>query len=187
MAVLIRAVAGRLLMPDRVAAHLLQPIFIAFGGNLGDVRANFDSARFCIARLHNTQLIDSSLLYRTPPLGAAAQPDYWNAVIAIRSALSPHALLDALQDIEAQHQRIRAEHWGPRTLDLDIIAIGEQSIDTSGLIVPHSEMQYRQFVLQPLCDIAASWQHPALQQSASQLLQSLLQGGETALPKGIEW
>jgi len=164
-----------------------QTAFIAFGGNLGDVEATFQSARSYIEQLSHTSVMQSSLLYRTPPLGPAGQPDYYNAVIAIASALAPLALLDALQEIEAKHQRVRAEHWGPRTLDLDIIAIGNQNIASDRLNIPHLEMQHRQFVLQPLCDIATNWQHPLLNKNASQLLQALLETGETALQKGIVW
>jgi len=163
------------------------PIFIAFGGNLGDVTASFDSARTAIAQLPTSLISDTSLLYRTPPLGPAGQADYYNAVIAIESKLSPLTLLDALQDIESQHHRIRAEHWGPRTLDLDIIAIGNQIIENNRLRIPHKEMHQRQFVLRPLCDIAPNWQHPQLQQTTSELLQALLQAGETALPRGKKW
>ena len=162
-------------------------IFIALGGNLGDVHANFRSARNAINQLADTSVIKSSLLYRTPPIGPAGQADYYNAVIAIESALEPLALLDALQDIEAKHHRIRAEHWGPRTLDLDIIAIDSMLIATERLIIPHAQMQHRQFVLRPLCDIDTNWQHPLLHKTAEQLLQTLLDRGETALPKGIVW
>ena len=162
-------------------------IYIALGGNLGDVESSFRSARSDIDRLTNTSVKKSSLLYRTPPIGPAGQPDYCNAVIAITSSLQPLDLLDALHQIEAQHHRVRAEHWGPRTLDLDIIAIDSLCIDSDRLIIPHAQMQYRQFVLQPLCDIAANWQHPILNRTISQLLQTLLDSGETALPKGIVW
>ncbi|MDQ6969035.1 MAG: 2-amino-4-hydroxy-6-hydroxymethyldihydropteridine diphosphokinase [Mariprofundus sp.] len=173
-------------MPDPLLTY------IAFGGNLGDVQANFISARTAIAELEHTSLIASSYIYCTPPLGPAGQADYLNAVIAIESRLSALKLLDALQHIEQQHQRMRAEHWGPRTLDLDIIAIGnqiigKQSIATDRLNIPHIEMHKRQFVLRPLCDIAPNWQHPRLLKSASQMLQTLLQHGETALPKGTAW
>jgi len=98
-------------------------VFIAFGGNLGDVLSNFRSSRQNIAQLVGVHVIQSSRLYRTPPLGPAGQPDYLNAMIAAKSELKPLALLTALQNIERQHGRIRAEHWGARTLDLDIICL----------------------------------------------------------------
>jgi len=163
------------------------PAFIALGGNLGDVKTNFCSARNAIAQLNHTSVTHSSRLYHTPPIGPAGQPEYCNAVIAITTTLEALPLLDALQHIETQHQRIRAEHWGPRTLDLDIIAIDNHIISTNRLHIPHLHMQHRQFVLRPLCDIAANWQHPGLKRSAAQLLQALLESGESALPKGTAW
>jgi len=161
--------------------------FIAFGGNIGDVQSNFCSARRAIAQLSNTIVSKFSLLYRTPPMGPAGQPDYYNAVIAITTTLSPILLLARLQHIETQHHRVRAEHWGSRTLDLDIIAIAKQIITTDRLRIPHPHMQDRQFVLRPLCDIAPDWQHPELNQSAAQLLKTLLESGEATLPEGIIW
>ncbi|MDQ6999698.1 MAG: 2-amino-4-hydroxy-6-hydroxymethyldihydropteridine diphosphokinase [Mariprofundus sp.] len=162
-------------------------VFIAFGGNLGDVLSNFRSARQNIARLEGIHVTRSSLLYRTPPLGPAGQPDYLNAMIAAESELKPLALLTALQTIETQHGRIRAEHWGARTMDLDIIAMDSLVIDDERLSIPHPQMHHRQFVLRPLCDIEPNWQHPNLNKTASQLLNALLLAGEAALPQGIAW
>ncbi len=165
----------------------MNTIYIALGGNLGDVPAHFDSARNSIGQLQQTHVSTSSLLYRTPPLGPPGQADYYNAVMSIESALEPLDLLDHLQQIEAQHGRIRAEHWGPRTLDLDIIAMGDDIINTNRLSVPHPHMHSRQFVLRPLCDIAPNWQHPHLGKTARALLNTLLLTGEPALAKGIAW
>jgi len=162
-------------------------LYIALGGNLGDVPSTLHSARQCIEQLDNTQVTASSLLYRTPALGPPDQADYYNAVIAVESGLAPLDMLDALQAIEAQHGRVRAEPWGPRTLDLDIIAIDADIMDTSRLIVPHAHMQNRQFVLRPLCDIAPSWQHPCLGKTAAALLDALLATGEITLAKGKAW
>jgi len=161
--------------------------YVAFGGNLGDVPLVFHAARRCIKQLENTHVTASSLLYRTPPLGPPGQADYYNAVIAIESDIAPLNLLDALQMIETNHGRIRAEHWGPRTLDLDIIAVDAGIIDTARLSIPHPHMHKRQFVLRPLCDIAPNWQHPRLGKTASQLLDGLLKAGESVLPKGSTW
>jgi len=165
----------------------MNTVLIAFGGNLGDVLSNFRSARHSVSQLARTHLTDSSLLYRTPPLGPAGQPDYFNAMIAAESELEPLDLLTAIQIIETQHGRIRAERWGPRTLDLDIIAIDSLMIDGDRLSIPHPQMHHRQFVLRPLCDIAPNWQHPGLNRTASQLLNALLLAGEPALPQGIAW
>jgi len=162
-------------------------IYIAMGGNIGDVVSTFYSARLCIEQLDNTHITASSLLYRTPPLGPPGQADYHNAVIAVKSGLTAIALLDALQLIETQHGRVRAETWGPRTLDLDMIAIDADIISSKRLTVPHAHMQNRQFVLRPLCDIAPNWQHPRLSKTAEALLDALLAAGETPLAKGKAW
>jgi len=160
---------------------------IALGGNLGEVAAAFISARSAIAALPQTTFIHSSPVYRTAPVGPPGQPDYFNAVISIHTSLEPLQLLDALQAIENEHGRVRKEHWGARTLDLDIIAIDSDIIDLPRLSIPHPLMHRRQFVLRPLCDIHPDWHHPLLAQSASSLLNDLLVTGEAILAEGIAW
>jgi len=161
--------------------------WIALGGNLGDVQSCFESARKTIAEHPSCCLIQSSLLYQTPPLGPAGQADYLNAVIIIKTNLEPLRLLQLLQDIEHTHGRIRHEHWGARTLDLDILAYDNLHLQSDILTIPHNQLHLRQFVLQPLCDIAPKWLHPALRKNASELLQSLLDSGEEALENGSLW
>lgn len=168
-------------------------VFVAIGGNLGDVAAAFVTAREAIARLPGTALLASSRRYRTPPIGPAGQPDYLNAVILIETALEPLQLLDALQAIEHGHGRVRREHWGARTLDLDIIAIDQAGaidasiIDSERLSVPHPHMQERQFVLRPLCDLEPGWHHPQLGATAADMLAALIDSGETPLAEGEPW
>ncbi|OIO69624.1 MAG: 2-amino-4-hydroxy-6-hydroxymethyldihydropteridine diphosphokinase [Zetaproteobacteria bacterium CG1_02_53_45] len=165
----------------------MKTVFIAFGGNLGDVADSFHKARADINKLPGTSVRSSSLLYRTPPIGPAGQPDYLNAVIAVKSALAPLILLDALQAIEKRYGRERHEHWGARTLDLDIIAIESETISDERLTVPHAHMFDRQFVLRPLCDLAAQWQHPESGETAAARLEHLIAAGETPLPEGEAW
>lgn len=161
--------------------------YIALGGNLGDVAAALCSARSRIAALPATELLHSSRLYRTAPIGPAGQPDYLNAVVMVKSGLPALQLLDALQEIESAHGRIRGERWGARTLDLDIIAIDQLLLDSARLTLPHPHMHERQFVLRPLCDVQPQWHHPRLQRHAAQLLQALLDSGEKAFAKGELW
>lgn len=95
-----------------------------------------------------------SSLYRSDPMGPADQPDYINAVAALETALQPQALLEALQDIEQAHGRVRQGlRWGPRTLDLDLLMYDQQQIDTPQLQVPHPGLHERPFVLYPLAEI----------------------------------
>ncbi|MDQ6992574.1 MAG: 2-amino-4-hydroxy-6-hydroxymethyldihydropteridine diphosphokinase [Mariprofundus sp.] len=164
----------------------MKTFYIALGGNLGDVPAAFHSARKAITALASTRLMASSRCYRTPPIGPEGQPDYYNAIITINSALEPLVLLNELQNIENQHGRLRIEHWGARTLDLDIIAIDKQTITLPRLTIPHPLMQQRQFVLRPLCDIHPNWHHPLLNQTASTLLANLLIV-EKPLKRGLIW
>ncbi len=165
----------------------MRTAYIAFGGNIGDVKAAFISARSQIAVLPNTDLIGSSLLYRTSPVGPAGQPDYLNSAIAITTGLEPIELLDALQAIENAHGRERKERWGARTLDLDIIAIDQEVSASERLVLPHPHMLERQFVLRPLCDLAPKWQHPRLKQSADERLREVITAGEKPLPGGEAW
>jgi len=161
--------------------------YIALGGNLGDVPASFHEAREALNKLAGDQVIASSLLYRSPPLGPAGQPDYFNAVMAIETSMTPLALLEVLQGIETRAGRVRGERWGARTLDLDIISFNDMTLESERLTLPHPEMHLRQFVLRPLCDLDVNWQHPRLKQSAGDLLAELLQRGEEPLREGCAW
>ncbi|MCJ8270909.1 MAG: 2-amino-4-hydroxy-6-hydroxymethyldihydropteridine diphosphokinase [Psychrosphaera sp.] len=104
--------------------------------------------------LPDSQFIEASPLYHSKPMGPADQPDYINAVVAIDTQLSPLDLLDKTQKIENDHGRVRKDNrWGPRTLDLDILLYGQQSINEARLQVPHYGMREREFVLYPLYDL----------------------------------
>ena len=127
--------------------------FIGIGANLGDpVRAVRDAiAR--IGSLPATQLVRASSLYRTAPVEAGG-PDYVNAVAQVTTSLEALALLDALQQLEADAGRERPYRNAPRTLDLDLLLYGDERIDTPRLCVPHPRMHERAFVLVPLAEIA---------------------------------
>lgn len=161
--------------------------FIAFGGNLGEVRQTFIQARHELDEHGDIDVIESSKLYRTPPLGPPGQPDYLNAVIKIETRLAPLALLDELQRIEEAHGRVRGERWGARTLDLDVIAYDGEVLDSQRLTLPHPHTEERLFVLCPLCDIDPAWQHPVLKVTATELIQRLIDKGEPPLPEGEAW
>jgi 2-amino-4-hydroxy-6-hydroxymethyldihydropteridine diphosphokinase len=131
--------------------------FIALGGNVGDVRATFDRA---IARLCDdgaVQLEARSSDYRTPPWGVIDQPPFINAVIGVATSLAPHALLARMQDCERALGRDRAHgrHWGPRPIDLDLLAYDDVTLHDPDLTLPHPHLFERAFVLVPLAEIAA--------------------------------
>lgn len=126
--------------------------FVGIGANLGDAQANVLDALRRLALLDGTMVMETSGLYRTAPVDSSG-PDYINAVACIDTALDPHALLAALQDIELAHGRERPYRNAPRTLDLDLLLYGDQQISTDTLTVPHPRMHERGFVLAPLAEI----------------------------------
>lgn len=139
------------------AASLPSPVtvYVGIGSNLQQPVEQVRQALFHLAEIPQTRVIAQSPLYRSTPLGPANQPDFINAVAALATGLAPLDLLDALQAIERQQGRVRStEHWGPRTLDLDILLYGEQKIINDRLIVPHPGLGERNFVLYPLHDVA---------------------------------
>ena len=129
---------------------------IALGGNVGDVRATFKSAIADICTLAQAKLLARSSDYATPPWGEEQQPPFVNACIEIESKLAPHALLDLLQAVERKFGRDRTKErrWGPRTLDLDLIAYDDLALQTEALTLPHPRLLERAFVLVPLAEIA---------------------------------
>lgn len=129
-------------------------VYIGLGSNLENPMAQIKSA---IARLSShPELIDFkvSTLYSSKPVGPQDQPDYVNAVAQFHTHLDSISLLDLLQSIEQEHARVRDRHWGPRTLDLDILLYGQERIDLPRLTVPHPFMLERGFVIRPLMDLA---------------------------------
>ncbi len=140
--------------------------FIGLGSNLNDPRQQVSMALNELATLTSTRVSAVSSLYRSAAMlgsGVPDQPAFINAVARLETQLSAAALLYALQDIEAQHGRVRnGERWGPRTLDLDILLYGATQIDTPNLRVPHPGLAERNFVLQPLAEIAPTLEIPGL-------------------------
>jgi 2-amino-4-hydroxy-6-hydroxymethyldihydropteridine diphosphokinase len=131
-------------------------VIIALGGNVGDVRATFRKAIANICGRAQATLEARSSDYATPPWGDEQQADFINACIEIETSLDPHALLFTLHKIEQKFGRDRAKEtrWGPRTLDLDLIAYDDIRIDRPELTLPHPRLFERAFVLVPLADIA---------------------------------
>lgn len=136
-------------------------VYIALGSNLASPLTQVNAAIAALGAIPNSQIVAVSGFYRTPPLGPQDQPDYLNAAVALETTLSPEALLDHTQRIELDQGRVRkAERWGPRTLDLDIMLFGEETITTPRLTVPHYDMKNRGFMLWPLFEIAPALRFP---------------------------
>jgi 2-amino-4-hydroxy-6-hydroxymethyldihydropteridine diphosphokinase len=129
---------------------------LGLGGNLGDVRATLERAVMALCDGREVKLVARSSDYLTPPWGVADQPPFINLAIMVETALTPRALLDRALGVEAMFGRDRTKErrWGPRILDIDIIAFDAVEIDESGLTLPHPHLFERAFVLAPLAEIA---------------------------------
>jgi 2-amino-4-hydroxy-6-hydroxymethyldihydropteridine diphosphokinase len=129
--------------------------YIGLGGNLGDVRASFAQALAAMDSWADSALEAVSGIYLNPPIGPVDQPDYLNAVAALRTMRSPLALLSALQALEREAGRVfGGRRWGPRVLDLDLLLYDNRQIDEAQLKVPHPSLHRRAFVIHPLAEIA---------------------------------
>jgi 2-amino-4-hydroxy-6-hydroxymethyldihydropteridine diphosphokinase len=157
-------------------------VLIGLGGNVGDVRDTFRKAVANICGMTQAALLARSSDYATPPWGDALQARFINSCIWIDTDLDPHALLFTLHKIEKKFGRDRASEtrWGPRTLDLDMLAYGDMVIDKPELTVPHPRLFERAFVLVPLAEIAPD--RPIGGRTARNALQTLSTAGIERLP-----
>tara|TARA_B100000795_G_scaffold245724_1_gene210987 strand:- start:433 stop:915 length:483 start_codon:yes stop_codon:yes gene_type:complete len=144
--------------------------YIGLGSNLDNPIGHVKQALEDLKQLPQSQLLLASKLYLSKPVGPQDQDNFVNAVALIITELEPLALLDELQTIEQQHQRVRERHWGPRTLDLDLLLFGDQSIQHPRLTVPHAQLSRRDFVVGPLLELC-----PELVLPSGTQLQELLQ------------
>ncbi|MGX4643308.1 2-amino-4-hydroxy-6-hydroxymethyldihydropteridine diphosphokinase [Massilia sp. SYSU DXS3249] len=140
--------------------------YVGIGANLGDARANVRDALARLDAQPGCRLLAASSLWRTAPIDSSGD-DYINAVAEVETELDPHALLAALQAIELAHGRERPYRNAPRTLDLDLLLYGDESIATPDLIVPHPRMHERAFVLAPLLEIAPDTAIPGIGRAAA--------------------
>lgn len=136
-------------------------VYIALGSNLASPLTQVNAAIAALGTIPDSRIVAVSGFYRTPPLGPQDQPDYLNAAVALETSLAPESLLDHTQRIELDQGRVRkAERWGPRTLDLDIMLFGDETLATPRLTVPHYDMKNRGFMLWPLFEIAPELRFP---------------------------
>ena len=137
-------------------------VYIGLGSNLENPLQQIKTAINDLQAIAEIAIVSVSSLYQSPPMGPADQPDYINAVLALKTILNPHQLLDVLQSVEQLHGRERKRHWGERTLDLDILLYGDQILDDERLKIPHPGMHERAFVLYPLAEIAPDVEIPGI-------------------------
>ena len=150
--------------------------WVGLGSNEGNRLGYIKKALAMLAAIPDTNVVATSPLYDTAPVGPEDQPRFLNLVVELETGLDPAALLGHLLSIEDRCGRIRRERWGPRTLDLDLLVHGEHQIATDELTVPHPRMGERAFVLVPLADLAPDLAVPGTGKTVKALLDGL--GGE---------
>lgn len=153
----------------------MNEVFISLGSNLGDSRAYLRAGLMGLRGLEGYQHLGESACYRTAPVGKLDQPAFFNAVAHGRYQGTPQGLLAGLQAIEAAQGRQRLEHWGPRTLDLDLLLFGGLVLEEPDLRLPHPEMWRRAFVLVPLLELAPALVLPVWGKTPGQLLDAMPQ------------
>ena len=156
-------------------------VVLSVGSNLGDRLGTLQGCVHAISGLPETEVLAVSPDYETAPVGGPAQPDYLNAVLIVATGLPPQDLLAATQRIEAGFGRTRAERFGPRTLDIDIIGYGDQVSDDPVLTLPHPRAHERAFVLAPWHDLDPAARLPGRGEVAA-LLAGLGQDGVRRQP-----
>ncbi|MBO6015784.1 MAG: 2-amino-4-hydroxy-6-hydroxymethyldihydropteridine diphosphokinase [Lachnospiraceae bacterium] len=151
-------------------------VYIGLGSNMGNRKQYIQSGIDALEDNHYCRVINVSEMIETKPYGYLEQDDFINGVVKIETLLSPQILLDLLHKIEDDQGRERLIHWGPRTLDMDILFFDRKIIDTPTLHIPHIDMPNREFVLAPLCELAPYLRHPLNGLTVSQMLEKYRQG-----------
>lgn len=162
--------------------------YLGLGSNLEDRLDNLKGAVGALEESGLVTVVAVSGVYRTEPVGPPGQQEYLNAAVAVDTDLSPGDLLGLAHSIESAHGRERAERWGPRTLDIDILLYEDEELEEAELVIPHPCISERRFVLEPLVEIAPDAVLPD-GRSVRALLEDLRGGGGVALDPGlvIEW
>jgi 2-amino-4-hydroxy-6-hydroxymethyldihydropteridine diphosphokinase len=131
--------------------------YLGIGTNLGDRLAYLQLAVDALGAADGVHVVAVSPVYETAPVGGPEQPDYLNAVVAVDTPSTPRALLELAHTIESAADRVRTVRWGPRTLDVDVLLVGDEQVDEPDLVVPHPRMEERAFVVVPLADLDPEW------------------------------
>lgn len=153
--------------------------YLAFGSNLGDKRGYIEEGIQKLSSHEQIREVRVSSILETKPYGPVEQDVFLNGCLKMKTLLEPEELLALLHKIEAEANRTRELRWGPRTLDLDIIFYDRLVYESETLLIPHVDMQNREFVLAPLAELAPNYRHPVLGLSVEQLLLQLRNRNET--------
>jgi 2-amino-4-hydroxy-6-hydroxymethyldihydropteridine diphosphokinase len=146
--------------------------YVGIGANLGPREITLLRAADLLAAAEGIEVVAVSQLRETDPVGFVDQPAFLNGAVALETTLEPRALLDALLEVERQLGRVRAERWGPRTIDLDLLLYDDEVVDEPGLSVPHPRLHERRFALEPLAELDPGLEIPG-RGSVSALLAEL--------------
>lgn len=144
-------------------------VYLGVGSNLGDKEANLNRAVEILGANPRNQIRKVSDFIVTEPVGGVEQDDFLNGAVEMRTLQTPEEILNQIGEIEQDLKRVRKVHWGPRTIDVDILLYDQEIIDTDHLVIPHPEMCDRQFVLKPLSEIAPHVVHPVRHQTIRDL------------------
>jgi dihydroneopterin aldolase/2-amino-4-hydroxy-6-hydroxymethyldihydropteridine diphosphokinase len=147
--------------------------YLSIGSNMGDKKAHLDLAVKRLGEDLETVVEKVSSYQITSPVGGVEQEDFLNGAVCIRTLRTPCELLELIDQIEQEQKRERKIHWGPRTIDVDILLYDEEVIQRENLMIPHVEMQNRMFVLDPMCEIAPYARHPLEGANMLQLRETL--------------
>ncbi len=146
--------------------------YIGLGGNLGPTEVTLLRAVDLLAAEDGIEVLELSELRETTPVGVVEQPEFLNGALAVETSLAPRELLDVLLRVERELGRVRDERWGPRTIDLDLLVYGDETVDEPGLRVPHPRLHERRFALEPLAELEPELAIPGLG-SVSELLAAI--------------
>lgn len=150
-------------------------ILLALGSNIGDREAYLRRAREALDNV-GVRVIKQSMILESAPLLPPDAPAYWdipflNQIIVVETKHSPEALLDCAKTIEKALGRVNRGRWGPREIDIDLLAYNSELRQTANLALPHPGMLDREFVLKPLSEVAPEWRHPVLDRTAREMMQ----------------
>jgi len=148
----------------------MENVFLGIGSNVGDRLGFLEKAVRQLRTIPGTKVVKVSSVYETEPVGVKDQSYFLNAAVAAQTSISAEEFYAHIKLIEKELGRVQSVRWGPREIDIDILLFGDHVIDTSSLVVPHSEMLNRKFVLQPLAEIAPTTAHPLAHRTIEVLL-----------------